>query len=669
MNNRYYKNILLITAIFLLGISLTVTAQQISVEVAPVQKEDIKNVKIVNGVIRPYKNIRISSEIGGKIDQVKVEMGDRVKANENLIVFDQKEIKLNVRKAEATLAAARANLQDLKNQPEQHQLAASKAGVKQAQASLESAQANFKKVKTGAAPEQIDASIAGVKQAEAALKKAQANYEMAQEGATEEEIQRVEAQYNQSAASLEGARQSLEVIKSMYDNRTVQKQQKINAEMKVETTEKQIESAEARIEQSKINLTQAQNNLEKAKNNLEQAQKEYERVKSLYEDEVVSEKQLDLAKNQYENARSAVANAKTAVANAEQSIESARISKEQAEISHQNALKNLELAQEEFQNPTQLKQQLVNAQTQVEVSKANKDLAKANLEKTRQGTRKEQLEASQAGVEQAQASLESAQAQLAQLKSQPKAEDLARAEAGVKQAEASLERAEANYLQLKKGASEEKIKASEANVAQAEVALESAQNRLEDSIIKAPINGLITNLQVEAGEMVNPGTPLLNLVKLSQVYVETDVSAGDLKNLEVGDKVKVDILAYDNMVKEGQINNISPVADRQTQSFPVKVLLKNENLNLKGGMFADVHYNLDQSQDTIVVPVEAVIDLDGSPEVFVIEKGKAVRRKIKTGIINTNKVEVLEGLKEGEKIVVDGQYSLQEGDQVEVISQ
>jgi len=495
------------------------------------------------------------------------------------------------------------------------------AQFKQAEASLKAAKANLARLKKGASKNDIDASLANIKRAEASLEMAKAQHTLLLEGASEEDIKRAEESYNQAVASYEGAKKSLESIRKIVNDKTSLKQQLNNAEMQRETSKKQLESAEKRYEQSDLSLEQAENNFEQAK-------KEYERTKNLYEDDVVTEKQFEAVESQYKNAQLAVRNARSAK-------ESAEIALKQAQISYEAAKESYRLTKESFDDPTELKQQLDSAKTQVEVSESNMKIAKANLDKAQKGARKEEINRS-----------------LAQ----------------VKQAEAALESSKANHEKLKAGASDEEIRASEAQVEQAEAALEQARLRLEDAVISSPISGFVTNVNTSEGQLIGQGSSLFNIVKLNPAYVRVGVSSDVLVNIEKDEKVEVELLDYKNEGKEGTITNISPMRDQQTQLYTVMVKINNENNKLKAGMFADVNFTLNTKENVVVIPADSVLDLDGEPYVFVIENGKSVKKEIKVGLINKNKVEVIEGINQGEEIITQGHKSLQEGEEVEVIS-
>lgn len=495
-----------------------------------------------------------------------------------------------------------------------------RAQFKQADAAYQIAEANHEKLLKGASDEQIRIAEAGEKQAEAALKIAEANYKMLKDGATEEDLESVRAQYQQAVSSYEGAINNLELLEKTYNDRTMQRQQLSAAETQLKSAEKQVGVAEERMKQARIGLQQAENGLE-------QASSEYERTKYLYEENVVTKQQYEMAETQYKNAQSTVENAKSAV-------ESARIAGEQASVSLQGAEENYNIANENFNNPTQLEQQLAGARTQLEVAEANKKMAGANLDRVEKGAREEELATAAANVEQAESALEQARAQLDQ---------------------------------VKEGATDEDVKISEANMRQAEAALQQVKNALEDSVIKSPISGIVAQLTYDEGEMASPGTPLLVLINLDQVYIQADVTADLLIDISPGDTVRAKILAYQDKYLEGTINYISPTADQRTQAFTVKVLAENPDHIVRGGMFTELYFSRNQLNDTLVLPIETILDIENSPYLFIVNNGKAERRSVTLGIIKNHEVAVVEGLEKDDKVVVRGQNSLVDGASVEVI--
>ncbi len=497
----------ILTIILVLLISSIGLVQEMPVKVINPEIKELAEIKTINGKIEPYKTVRISSEIGGIIDRVNVKIGQSVKNDQPLIIFEQKTLK------------------------------------------------------------------AQIKQAEAGVELAEANLDMIQKGATAEEIAQVEAAYQRARASFEGAKTGLEIIESIYNDKTSQKQQLTGANTQLESARKQLEVAEEQLIQ--------------ARNAYEQADTEYKRMKSLYSEGAITRREFEAVENQYKNAQSA--------------LKTAEIGKEQARINYNGARENYQLAQDVYQDPKSLKQQLDNARTQVEVAQANLQTAKANLDK------------------------------------------------------------------VHKGAREEEIRSGMANLKQAQASLELTRIQLENSVVKSPGNGIIATVNVEEGEMVGPGTPVINLVDLNQVYVKVNVNADTLINIKTGDRVNVNVLAFNDRLFQGEIEMISPVINQQSQAYPVKIILDNQENILRGGMFADVSFVLDKAEDAVVVPLEAVLDLDENPYVYIVKDGKAVKRRIEVGIVNNQEIEVVEGIGQSDILVIQGQNSLQNGDPVEVV--
>jgi HlyD family secretion protein len=425
-----------------------------------------------------------------------------------------------------------------------------------------------------------------LQQAEAGLEIARANNDKLLNGASKEELERARASYEQALASYNGALSSLEILETIYLDRTVQKQQMINAETQLNVARAQVAVAEEHIKQSKIGL-------EQVLITLEQAQNEYERIKYLYEEEVVTKKEFEIVETQLNNAEMTVENTRS-------SVESTKIALEQAEDNYKGAKENYDIARENYEKPTQLEQQIDAARTQLEIARANVTITKANLD------------------------------------------------------------------MIEKGASDEDLIISSSSVRQAEASLERVKLGLEDTIIKSPINGYIARLNVEEDEMVGPGTPMFTVVNLDYLYIKIYVHADVLNKISIGDIVRAKSLTNnDNKYIEGRIKSISPVVDPQKQAYELKIIYDN-NKGLRAGMCVDVYLVLDTLKNVPVIPLSAVMDLDTSPYLFIYKEGMVEKRRVETGILSGKEIGIVEGLGENETIVVKGQNTIKDGDQVEV---
>ncbi len=207
-----------------------------------------------------------------------------------------------------------------------------------------------------------------------------------------------------------------------------------------------------------------------------------------------------------------------------------------------------------------------------------------------------------------------------------------------------------------------------AALASAEAGLAQARENYNNSFIKAPIAGVVTDVNVDPGEMASAAVPVVAVANLSTVVVKAAVAEDLVNKLKKGNEVQVNVSAVSAEPFKGKITSIAPAADKSTKAFPVEVQLGNPDGKLKPGMFAEI--NLTQEHpDSIVVPKEAIVGSGGDYAVWVVEEGKAVRRDVKLGPDNGKDVAVLTGLKEGEQVVAVGNGALRDGMQVEIKKQ
>jgi RND family efflux transporter MFP subunit len=200
----------------------------------------------------------------------------------------------------------------------------------------------------------------------------------------------------------------------------------------------------------------------------------------------------------------------------------------------------------------------------------------------------------------------------------------------------------------------------------AEVARDLASSNLKDTYLYSPIKGVVLKKISEAGETIGQGHPLAVIGKVDEVDIEVGVSDEHINKIKNGQKTKVYIYGIGKEVK-GTIAEVSALADSKTRTFPVKVRIANPDFKLKPGMIGKVTIPLSEEK-AVLIPVSSIIHLSEGPVVFVYSnKDQTVtKRPIKTGKIIKDKVEVTKGLKLKEKIVIEGQFKLHDGDKVAV---
>ena len=194
-----------------------------------------------------------------------------------------------------------------------------------------------------------------------------------------------------------------------------------------------------------------------------------------------------------------------------------------------------------------------------------------------------------------------------------------------------------------------------AQVEAARAQLDLATSSYEGARITAPANGVLSARYVEPGGMVGAGTPVFQLVDLSTVVVDTGVAEAAINAVRPGVSVPVTIPAL-NQTFTGQVESVSPAMDLQTRSYKVRVVVPNPDGILKGGMFADVEFPLEE-REGILVPVDALVESGGEAYVYVVSDGVARRVPVTVAIRSDGQV-LVEGIADGDQVVIAGQNRL-----------
>ncbi len=213
------------------------------------------------------------------------------------------------------------------------------------------------------------------------------------------------------------------------------------------------------------------------------------------------------------------------------------------------------------------------------------------------------------------------------------------------------------------------LDAANAQVDQAKAALSLASYSVQKSTLKAPFDGIVTNLLVNEGEFVGPQMAaygMLTLVDISEVKVKVGVTEKDLPLVTPGLGVEIVSEAYPDRIFTGKVNVLNPSADPLSKSFPVEISAANPEELLKAGMFVRVQIHIETREDVLTVPAGAIVTLKEMKVIFVVgEDGKAAMREIETGIETDEGVEITKGqLTTGEKVVVEGNFGLKDGSRV-----
>ncbi len=194
----------------------------------------------------------------------------------------------------------------------------------------------------------------------------------------------------------------------------------------------------------------------------------------------------------------------------------------------------------------------------------------------------------------------------------------------------------------------------------------SYQFLLDNTELKAPFNGVISGKYFEDGETFS-GAPntragkaaIVTIVQINKLKALIGISASYYPQIKKGMKANISCDIYPNQTFEGEIYNIYPTIDDATKTFTVEVKINNPDLKLRPGMFAKIQLNLGEGK-AILVPTIALIKQTGTNDLylFVNKNNIAVKQPVQTGRLFDDKTEILEGINEGDEIIVEGQNKL-----------
>jgi RND family efflux transporter MFP subunit len=347
-------------------------------------------------------------------------------------------------------------------------------------------------------------------------------------------------------------------------------------------------------------------------------------------------------------AQTQISSAELAMQNADLTATNAEFAKENANLALTNATNAKENVQTNFDNTTIL---------------FNAGLVSRN-----------DFESMQLALTQAQASVEQAQIAYGQATVAHSQATIAQNQTKVShnQALESLENAQGTLNITGQTVAQENV--TQANLAlnqakasrdAAQVQLDIARSSLDNMSIQAPMSGVVATSSVREGEFASPQIPVYTIINTQQVKVRVNVSQTIVNNLYMGKEVYVYVDAVSNQPFVGTIVEISPGAD-QSATFPIEIQLENPDALLRPGMFAEVTFNREAAQNSIVVPRNTVLRDNQGEFVYINKDSVAVRVDVTTGIDNGMYIEILSGVSVGDEIVTTGQTFVTNGEEINV---
>ncbi len=249
--------------------------------------------------------------------------------------------------------------------------------------------------------------------------------------------------------------------------------------------------------------------------------------------------------------------------------------------------------------------------------------------------------------------------------------DVSSLKAGLDRAEAASKLAEDLYRRRKqlfdrRIIHQEELERALTEQTLAQGTLRQARIEYERGFPRAPIKGLVNHLYVDAGEFVKRGDSLMDLVNVDRIKVNVNVPELDVRYMRVGQEAKVTIDAFPGNELTGSIDFVSFKAAQETKTFLVRVLVENPKHTIRPGMIARVAFLRRVIPDALVAPLFSLVDKGGERILFVEKDGVAHARTVSTGVIEGDRVQIIQGLNKGDRLIVAGQTEVEEGTKVQI---
>jgi len=254
--------------------------------------------------------------------------------------------------------------------------------------------------------------------------------------------------------------------------------------------------------------------------------------------------------------------------------------------------------------------------------------------------------------------------------------DSERYSAAVDRAEAALSLARAEFerkksLRESRAISQQEFDQAQAALREAEAALRIARENFSDSVIRAPFDGFTAEHRVDAGQYVNRGQVLTSLVDRSSLRVEFRVPERFIAQLGTGKEVTLTTQAYPDRRFGGKVYFVSPRVEESSRTVLLRASLQNDGELLKPGMFVNVQVVTSVEPEALLIPESALMFRGRDVSVFAVvdgESGPVVEpRQVRIGERLSGRVEIVEGVRAGERVITEGIQKVGPGSRVQPV--
>ncbi len=435
----------------------------------------------------------------------------------------------------------------------------------------------------------------------------------------------------------------------------------------------QVRQADANVAAARARLSQAKDTVDLTDStktiSVEQARKQVEQAQTQLAKAQTGAQTVETSvNNQIAQARLGVQSAQTQLTDIRRGARDQQRKQALAQVDAAQA--NYDFAKNQYEVKKRLYTQGAASGTEFGSAMSEYQAARAQLEQARQaqslteeGPTGEQIHLGELQVDRAQEQLRLAEAQRDQIALAHNDVELAQRAVRLAQDQVDLARAGKGEVKVRRG----DVDAAAAGVKMAAASRDLASTSLSKSSVYSPISGLVSARLTEPGEYANPAMPVFRLVDISRVYVNAVLSEADITRISRGQQAAITLKGTAGASFVGQVVDITPSAIPNQRNFIVRILVDNQGQVLRPGMSADVRITVGENSAAVLVPRDCVVEDRQERLVYAVVDGKIEVRKVRLGAEEASRVEIAQGVKEGDLLVAAGQTDLANGQAVKPI--
>ncbi len=230
------------------------------------------------------------------------------------------------------------------------------------------------------------------------------------------------------------------------------------------------------------------------------------------------------------------------------------------------------------------------------------------------------------------------------------------AQANLDSAKSALAKAEQELVLKEAGAQSEDIQLARAEVSQARANLQQTQAELSKAVLTAPVDGVVTKIEKELGETVAVKEKIISMISDTKFQVEANISETEIAKVKINDQIEMTLDALGPEEKfSGRVIEIDPAETviSGVIYYQITSVFDLEDERIKSGMTVNMDILTEKKQDALYLPYYVIKQQNGGKYVLVEQNGEVVKKEIKTGLEGEARVEIIEGLKQGDQVLIE----------------